>query len=50
MPVGEEAQFPRKYRTPEDGTKPIEMEGEFLLAQPSIDQTLSASIIEGANP
>jgi len=47
MPVGKDVQFPRKYRTPEDGTKPIEMEGDFLLAQPSIDQTPSDSIIEG---
>ena len=47
MPVGAEVEFPRKFRTPEDGTKPMEMEGDFLLAQPSIDQTPSDSIIEG---
>ncbi len=46
-PAGEEAEFPRKFRTPEDGTAPIQMEGDFLLAQPSIDQTPSDSIIEG---
>jgi len=45
--VGKEAEFPRKYDTPEDGTKPIKLEGEFLLAQPSLDQTPSDSIIEG---
>ena len=46
-PAGPEVQFPRKYRTPEDGTSPVRMEGDFLLAQPSIDQTPSDSIIEG---
>lgn len=47
MPTGDEVVFPRKYCTPENGTKPLEMEGEFLLANPSIDQTPGDSIIEG---